>query len=360
MKKTLYTLSVNDYAPEITALTFPLMKNYAKKIDADFHVIKERKFPDFPCPYEKFQISELSKERGDEWSIFIDADALIHPDFWDITSCVGKEMTVSVGSDFSLMRFKPDKYFLRDGRFIGKGNWFMAGSDWTAEDLWSPLHDLTKEQVSKMINPLIYETSTIIEGEHLIDDFTVSRNIARYGLKHILVREIAKKMTELSQGGIPDGYLYHVYLNNVSEKEHILKKMILTWLFRSMLKTSDQTMMTDEDKLFNDSLARLATWDGSIDWENLVGILPQGKKVARTIYDLGIDFKYRPIERLSYEAKQVFLIYPMNFLPDSKEKEETIVSIHSMPKNASVKDFINTLPLKNHLLATIKKWGLEL
>lgn len=360
MKKTLYTLSVNDYAPEITALTFPLLKNYAKKIDAEFYVIKERKFPDFPCPYEKFQISELSQKRGDEWSIFIDADALIHPDFWDITSCVNKDMTISVGSDFSPQRFKPDKYFRRDGRFIGKGNWFMAGSDWTIEDLMAPLHDLTKEQAAAKISPLVFESSTIIEGEHLIDDFTVSRNISRYGLKHILVREIIENVQKTSKAVVPEGYLYHVYLNNVSEKVHILKKMILIWLYKSMLKTSDPSMMTDDDKLFNDSVARLSTWDGSVDWENLVSILPQGKKVARTIYELGIDFKYKPLSRLSYEAKQVFLVYPMNFLPDSKEKEETIISIHSMPKNASVKDFINTLPVKNHLLATIKKWGLEL
>jgi hypothetical protein len=59
MKKTLYTLSVNDkhpgqdFEPEITALTFPLMRKYAHKIGADFHVIRERKHPDMPPVYEK-------------------------------------------------------------------------------------------------------------------------------------------------------------------------------------------------------------------------------------------------------------------------------------------------------------------
>ncbi|HWB97853.1 MAG TPA: hypothetical protein VG672_14160 [Bryobacteraceae bacterium] len=46
IKKTVYTLNIGDYAPEICALTYPLMEAYARKIGADFHVIRERKFPD--------------------------------------------------------------------------------------------------------------------------------------------------------------------------------------------------------------------------------------------------------------------------------------------------------------------------
>ena len=62
--KTLYTLACNDYAPKICELTFPLMERYAKKIGAEFFIIKSRKFPDLPPVYEKFRIYDLAKERG--------------------------------------------------------------------------------------------------------------------------------------------------------------------------------------------------------------------------------------------------------------------------------------------------------
>ena len=44
-KKTVFTLNLNsDIYKEITDLTYPLLKHYCKKIDADFYEIKTRKF----------------------------------------------------------------------------------------------------------------------------------------------------------------------------------------------------------------------------------------------------------------------------------------------------------------------------
>ncbi len=67
MKKILYTLNVpdadgNEYAPEIRKITYPFLKAWAYKIGAEFFEITERKFPEMPPVYEKFQIYELSKE----------------------------------------------------------------------------------------------------------------------------------------------------------------------------------------------------------------------------------------------------------------------------------------------------------
>ena len=62
LKKTVFTLNIDGYAPEVTELTYPLMKHYAAKIGADFHIIKERKFPDWPPVYEKMQIYQLAQE----------------------------------------------------------------------------------------------------------------------------------------------------------------------------------------------------------------------------------------------------------------------------------------------------------
>ena len=76
MKKTLFTLNINNYEPDITALTFPLMKRYAEKIEADFHVITERKITTTEfAGLEKFQIYELGREMKNDWNIFVDPDA---------------------------------------------------------------------------------------------------------------------------------------------------------------------------------------------------------------------------------------------------------------------------------------------
>ena len=61
MKKTLYTLMVNGYSPRITKLTLPMIRFYAHKIGADFHIITERKFLEWPITYEKMQVHELSR-----------------------------------------------------------------------------------------------------------------------------------------------------------------------------------------------------------------------------------------------------------------------------------------------------------
>ena len=223
MKKTLYTLAVDGYEPEITEITFPLLKHYADKIGADFYVIEDRKFEGLPPVYEKFQIWDLSREHGNDWNIFFDADALIHPDFFDVTSVIGKDMTVSYGTDFVPVRFTPDKYFLRDRRWIGKGNWCLIASDWCT-DIWHPLDDITFEEAVLNIHPTTLEiASGVIRPEHLIDDYLVSRNIARYGLKHVLIPEL---MASFPNAAVP---FFHQYLVPAEKKVVILRQKLKEW-----------------------------------------------------------------------------------------------------------------------------------
>jgi len=222
VKKTVYTLCVDDYEPEITAITFPFMKAWADKIEADFHVITERKHPEYPPVYEKFQIYELAKEHDNDWNIFFDADALIHPDFFDVTSILQKDMTVSNGTDFVPHRFRPNKYSLRDGRMIGKGNWCAIASDWCI-DYWRPL-DASVEETIKDIFPTAREKEAGITPCHLIDDYTVTNNIARFGLKHILIPELQKQYPLIMQN-----MLFHQYLMPAEEKVVLLNKTIKEW-----------------------------------------------------------------------------------------------------------------------------------
>jgi len=211
MKKTLFTLNINDYSSEITELTYPLLKYYANKIGADFYTIKDRKFPDWPVVYEKMQIFKLGQEMKNDWNIYIDSDAVIHPETIDWTEYLKKDTVAHNGNDMANIRWRYDRYFRRDGRNIGSCNWFTIGSDWCI-DLWKPL-DISLQETLSNIYPTINELNTVVTIEHLIDDYAVSRNIAKYGLKFITLQKL---QTEI---GLSDAYFHwHSYTQTTDQK----------------------------------------------------------------------------------------------------------------------------------------------
>jgi hypothetical protein len=223
IKKTIFVLNVDNYAPEIRELTYPLIKHYAHKCGAEFFEIKERKFPGWPPVYEKFQIYKLAQEMENDWNIYIDSDALIHPDLMDMTNHLSKDTVAHNGRDPASHRWKYDRFFHRDGRHIGSCNWFTIGSDWCIE-LWKPLDDLTLDEAVSNISPMVQETNTVVVPSHLIDDYTMSRNIAKYGLKFTTFREILKSL------GYPDpGFLWHQYTISIDEKVVRLKGVLKQW-----------------------------------------------------------------------------------------------------------------------------------
>lgn len=202
MRKTLYTLNIGNYAPLITQLTFPLMKRYAEKIGAEFVEITERKFPEWPVVYEKMQIYELGKDN--DWNIYVDADAVIHPDMFDPTNHIHKDTVMHNGRDMAGNRWRYDRFFRRDARHIGSCNWFTIASDWCI-DLWRPL-EIPFEEAVKNIYPVRGECLTgLIEPGHLIDDYTLSRNIAQFGFKFDTVLEMQQRMNDKGN------YLFHLY-----------------------------------------------------------------------------------------------------------------------------------------------------
>ena len=229
MKKTLFVLNVDNYAPEITKLTYPLLRYYADKIGANFYEITERKFTDWPVTYEKLQIYELGKKMGNDWNIYIDSDALIHPETLDWTVYMNKDTIAHNGNDMANIRWKYDEYFLRDGRHFGSCNWFAIASDWCL-DLWKPL-DISLQKALSSIYPTVDELNTVITPEHLIDDYALSRNIARYGLKTTTLKAIQDKV------GLPDAYFHwHIYTEPVKEKVARMKKVIEDWKIPESIK----------------------------------------------------------------------------------------------------------------------------
>jgi hypothetical protein len=209
MKKTLWTLNIENYAPEITELTYPLLLAYADKIGAEFRIINKRRFPDFPPVYEKLQIFELGQDS--DWNIYVDSDAVIFPDMFDVTERVGKDTVVHQGQDHAGNRWRYDDYFRRDGRDIGSCNWFTVASNWCL-DLWHPLEDLSLPEAVERIHPILIERNAGVTPEHLIDDYTLSRNIARYGLKFKTVAQIQKENND------PGQYFWHTHRLTVAEK----------------------------------------------------------------------------------------------------------------------------------------------
>ena len=214
IKKTLWTLNVDSYAPRMAELTYPFLLAYARKIGADFRIIAKRRWPHMPAVHEKLQIFDLGREN--DWNIYIDSDALIFPDMFDVTERVRKDTVVLYSRDFAGNRFRYDNNFRRDGRDIGACNWFAVASDWCI-DLWRPIDDLilvrtNPSAVGCLIQPTTKERIAGIAPEHLIDDYIVSRNIARYGLKLKTVEQIQKEI------GDPGKYAWHRHMIDVKAK----------------------------------------------------------------------------------------------------------------------------------------------
>jgi hypothetical protein len=176
--KVVVTLDIN-YNKEISSLTRPYLELYANKIGADLKIISERKFLDSPINIEKFQLYEISKNY--DWTIFVDADALVHPNCPDLTEIYPKDTVIFNGMDYYGFRYKHNNYTRRDGRNIGACTWLCAFSDWT-RDLWHPYKNPL--QYVDQINIMDAEVNFGYEPRHVLDDYLVSLNIAKYGLKH--------------------------------------------------------------------------------------------------------------------------------------------------------------------------------
>ena len=222
MKKVIWTLDIGNYAPELKALTRPFLERWAEKCKAEIRTITDRKYPDWPVVYEKLQIFELG--RGNDWNIYIDSDALVHPDFVDITEFLSRDTVLHYGCDFAPNRFRSDEYFRRSGRQIGSCNWFAVASG-DCLDLWHPL-EMDLAEAVKNITPTTNERNFGMEPSHLIDDYTLSRNIARYGLKVTTLSDL------LGKYGLKNekvDYMWHEYVTGIPDKVLHAKRMLYAW-----------------------------------------------------------------------------------------------------------------------------------
>ena len=229
IKKALFTLNLNpDKYSDITAITYPLIKHYAKKIGAEFVEIKERRFPEWPPTFEKLQVYQLAQEMKNDWNIFLDADAMVHPDCMDFTAHLNKDTVAHNGSDHASFRFRYDRFYMRDGRNIGSASWLCIASDWCIE-LFEPPTDITPEDVGRMIYPTASELKAGVEPIRLVEDFVMGRNIAKYGLKFITVKEMMVKFGLTDTAGNPIGHFFHIYATAKDEKVTKMQQVLQAW-----------------------------------------------------------------------------------------------------------------------------------
>jgi len=148
------------------------------------NMITERKFPDYPLHYEKFQVYEDGKEA--HVNILCDADMLIHPQFPDVVTRLRRD-SIAFNDNYNISyKYHVERipYFMRDGRDVGIATNFVVTSDWT-HDAWEPI-PLSAKDIEDLAKKEITEGGGS-EGRgwgHYADEFAISFNMAKYGLKY--------------------------------------------------------------------------------------------------------------------------------------------------------------------------------
>jgi len=169
MTKSIWVVIVDNYQPEVCKQTLPTIEKYADKIGAKLNIISKRKWPEATAPYEKLQVYELGK--GYDWNIVVDADLLIEDTMHDPTTMV-PDQTVATWMCYDPAPYFPcDEYYYRDGRHIGASFNFLFVPRACHDALMPFPNEEIKSRMAALKRPF------------MLDEYCLSRNIARYGLK---------------------------------------------------------------------------------------------------------------------------------------------------------------------------------
>jgi hypothetical protein len=170
--RMIHVLLIDNYFPELCEISLPTIEAWAKKINAKVNYITKRRWSDWPMMTEKLQVWYDGADQ--DWNIFVDADVLIHPDAPDFLSFQPADHVTVKDAYHAHKQFKTDDpYFLRDGRDLGLSACFLASSRW-CHDLWRPLpEEMDVKQAVEIIT----------QERKCIDEYSLSRNLARFGLK---------------------------------------------------------------------------------------------------------------------------------------------------------------------------------
>jgi hypothetical protein len=171
MKICIHIVNIDDYFPELFKLTFQTVEMYAKRISADINIISERTHPNLPVMIEKLQVHKYGENY--DWNLLMDADILVHPNTYNPFINFDPRMVGNKDEYPASNQLRLDKYFIRDGRNLGLSGCLLASSRLT-HDLWEFPQDLTEEDILNNIHA----------PRKCVDEYVVSRNLAKYGLKY--------------------------------------------------------------------------------------------------------------------------------------------------------------------------------
>lgn len=174
MKKIIHCVYIDNFFPELWSYTYPTIKLYANRIGAELNIITQRKYPEWHINYEKMQVWEDGKNA--ELNFLVDADVLIHPYFPDVEDIIPKHHVAfndnyNASRKFNITDYNHD-FFMRDGRDVGVVTNAVVSYKST-HCLWEPL-SITPEEGKKI--------TSVREGD--IDEYTLSHNLAKYGLRY--------------------------------------------------------------------------------------------------------------------------------------------------------------------------------
>lgn len=187
MRKTVYTLNINNYYPELCDVTLPMIAQYADKIGADFEIITNAKYRHWPITYEKMQLHKLAADN--DWTIFIDADTVISPSLPDFTEIIRPDH-VGVHMAYDADKTLPgDYFFAKDGRNVGVVTNFMVVNR-QCHDIWTPMEEDLESTTRRL--------SSIGARAHIIDEYCISRNLCRYGMLFTGLTQFSDQFLHLS------------------------------------------------------------------------------------------------------------------------------------------------------------------
>jgi hypothetical protein len=170
-KRTIHVVVIDNYFPELCELTLPTIEYWAKKIGARVNLITKRRWPDWPILYEKMQV--FYEGLISDWNILLDADILVDPSTIDPLNTFIHPVQVAAKDAYhaNTQLHIDDPYFFRDGRNIGLSTCAIFASRLN-HDIWTPLDMTPQEACSK-----------IKIKRMIVDEYCISRNFARFGLK---------------------------------------------------------------------------------------------------------------------------------------------------------------------------------
>ena len=108
-----------------------------------------------------------------DWNLMMDADILVHPNTYNPFINFDPRVVGNKDEYKASNQLRLDKYFIRDGRNLGLSGCLLATSRLT-HDVWEFPNDLTEEDILNNIHA----------PRKCVDEYIISRNLAKYGIKH--------------------------------------------------------------------------------------------------------------------------------------------------------------------------------